>query len=629
MKSRETNEPPVGLARIVGALGIVFGDIATSPLYTFQECFAGPHRIEASHVNVLGCASLVVWALILVVSFKYVAVLMRADNRGEGGIMALLALVPRRVRERAPGTLGTMTGFVLVGAAFLFGDGIITPAISVLSAVEGLRVASSELEHFIVPVTVAILVALFAVQSRGSGRLGRFFGPLMAVWLLTAGGLGAVHVLQRPGILGALSPHHGLHLLAGEGPHGLRVLGGVVLAVTGCEALYADMGHFGRTPIRIGWYAFVFPMLALCYLGQGAMLLDRPEAARQPFYAMVPSGTASYPFVAIGTAATIIASQALITGVFSLVHQSVQLGYFPRVTVRHTSREEKGQIYIPLLNALLAVSCIGLVLFFRESSRLAAAYGLAVSATMTVTSLAFYTVARVHFRWSALAAGLLTAAFLVVDVAFFGANLLKFYEGGYIPVIVGLAFFIVMAVWARGRSLLGDHFRLQSERPATFLARLDQRIDRRLPGVSVVMTASSAPIPPVLTRMVNHFRCLHETVLITTVVTEEIPYVLDDRTRLEEIGRGLYRLHLRYGFMEEPHIHDEIARMLDRVAPGRRGCDLTYVLGHERLVASPGGRMGRIVEGFFALLLRNARNPSDFFGLPPAQVVELGARIDL
>jgi KUP system potassium uptake protein len=610
-------------------MGIVFGDIATSPLYTLQECLSGPHGVTPTPENVLGCISLIVWSLIIVVTLKYVVVLMQADNRGEGGILALLAIVPFKERERAPGVLSVTTVLVLLGAALLFGDGVITPAISVLSAVEGLRVAAPQLESAIVPATVVILATLFVVQSRGSGRLGRYFGPIMALWLGTAIVLGAMHVFERPSALSALSPHHGLAFLFREQFAAFRALGGVVLSVTGGEALYADMGHFGRRPIRIAWLTFALPALLLNYLGQGAVLLGGADP-RQPFYALVPEGPAALPFVLLGTAATVIASQALISGVFSLVHQAIRLGYFPRITIRHTSRETMGQIYVPFMNAFVAVSAIVLVLVFRESGRLAAAFGLAVSGTMAVTSLALYRVARIRFGWPPLVATAVVGGFLTIDLAFFGANLLKFLDGGYVPAIIAVAFATVMVVWARGRSLLRAHYAEQSEPTTNFLASLPGRVDARVPGIGVVMTATADRIPPVLLNLVGRFRTLHRTVLLTTVTTEEQPHVTsDERIRIEALGQGLHRVLLRYGFMDEPNVHGALSAALDQIEPGAAAGPLTYVLGRERVVPGPGGRLGPLSERIYETLARNAANPSDFFELPPAQVIEVGSRIDL
>jgi KUP system potassium uptake protein len=610
-------------------MGIVFGDIATSPLYTLQECLSGPHGVAPNSANVFGCVSLIVWSLLLVVTIKYVVVLMQADNRGEGGIIALLALIPRGLRERAPGVLGMTTLLVLIGAALLFGDGIITPAISVLSAVEGLGVVAPGLQPLVVPATVVILVALFSVQKRGSSGLGRYFGPVMGLWLATALVLGLVQIIGRPEVLLALSPHRGIEFLAREKFAAFRALGGVVLSVTGGEALYADMGHFGRRPIRIAWLTFALPALLTNYLGQGALLLSDSAAARQPFYALVPSGAASIPFVVLGTAATVIASQALISGVFSLVYQSIRIGYFPRITVRHTSREAMGQIYVPFMNIFLAISSIALVLLFRESGRLAAAFGLAVSGTMTVTSLAFYRVARIRFGWSRALTALVVTAFLVVDVAFLGANLLKFVDGGYVPAIVGVVFVVTMITWGRGRSLLRVYYASQSEPTSEFLETLPTRIDARLAGIAVVMTATAESIPPVLLNVVRRFRTMHRTVLLTTVTTEEVPYVTGERTVIEPLGHGLYRVLLCYGFMDEAHVHKAISEILGKIEPGAHPAELVYILGQERVVGGSGGRMGRAAESIFAVLSRNAANPSDFFDLPAAQVVEVGARVDL
>ncbi len=621
--------PTLSPAAVVGALGIVFGDIATSPLYAVQECLAGAHGVAPTRTNVFGVISLILWSLILVVTVKYLAVLMRADNKGEGGIMALLALVPRGLREKRPGVLGSVTLLVLVGAALLFGDGMITPAISVLSAVEGLRVVAPGLELAIVPITVLILIGLFSIQRRGSGQLGRMFGPVMLLWLLVAGVLGVIFVAKDPTILGAFSPHHAVVFFREEGFHAFRVLGGVVLSVTGGEALYADMGHFGRRPIRVAWMSVALPTLMANYLGQGALLLQQPEMAKQPFYAMVPTGLASIPFVLLGTAATVIASQALISGVFSLVQQAMLLGYFPRLRVEYTAKEAMGQIYVPFMNGFLGVSCVVLVLMFRESSKLASAFGLAVSGTMAVTSLAFYSVARIHFRWSKPLSLAVVGFFLVFDVAFLAANTLKIVDGGYVPLVVGAAFVVAMYVWARGRSLLGAYFRERSEPTTAFLSSLPQRISGRLPGVGVIMTASAESIPPVALRVVRRFRTLHETVLLTTVVTEEVPFVRGARTEVQTIAAGMFRVIVRFGFMETPLVHQALSDVLPKIDGEAKPEDLTYVLGHERFLAGPEGNMGPLAERIFAILNRNSYNPTDYYALPPSQVVELGARVDL
>ncbi len=619
-------------ALALAAIGIVFGDIGTSPLYTIQEC-VGEHGVEATPENVLGIVSQIVWSVTLVVTVKYLAFVMRADNRGEGGILALLALVPERVRNPAKTGLrgvGFVTLLVLAGAALLFGDGIITPAISVLSAMEGLGVATDSLSHFVVPITVAILAGLFAIQRRGTASIGRLFGPVMVLWFSVIGLLGLSHVVRTPAILGALSPHHALGFLAHHGFHGFKMLGSVVLAVTGGEALYADMGHFGRRPIRLAWLALVFPALLLCYLGQGALLLAHPESAAQPFFGMVPRGPMVYALVALAAPATVIASQALISGVFSLTQQAIQLGYFPRVEVRHTSGEAEGQIYVPVINWTLAVACIALVLIFERSSRLAAAFGLAVSGTMAITSVIYYLVTRHTWGWSAPRATALLVAFLALDLPFFGANLLKFADGGYLPLAVGSLFLAVMVTWRWGRDALRQYYADRADSLDHFIATLAPRGIVRTPGAAVFMASASAGAPPVLTHYVDRVGALREYVLLVTVTTEHVPTVnAADRYTFEALDHGFARVIARYGFMEQPRIVDAVRRAAEALG---RPIDLktvTYFLGRETFIASDRGRLGALTEGFFSLLSRNARSATAYFEIPPTQVVEIGAQIDL
>jgi KUP system potassium uptake protein len=620
---------PVRAGLVLSALGVVFGDIGTSPLYTLQECLASKHGVPPEPANVVGVVSLVCWAVTLVVTVKYLAFLMRADNHGEGGIMALLALVPDRLRPRKPGQIGMVAVLVIVGAALLFGDGIITPAISVLSAVEGLQVATDGLQPVVVPATVVILILLFLAQRRGTGSLGVWFGPIMTLWFLCIGALGAMHIVQRPGILGALSPHHGVVFFARHGWAGLKVLGGVVLAVTGGEALYADMGHFGRPPIRIAWLGLIYPALLLCYLGQGAMLLDNPAGAAQPFFAMAPAGPIIYPLVAIATAATVIASQALISGIFSMTHQAIQLGYFPRLTVRHTSHEAEGQIYLPLMNWGLAVACIALVLIFRESSRLAAAFGLAVSGTMLITSLVYYTVVRHAWGWSRAKAGLILGLFLAFDIPFVVANALKFFDGGYLPFLVGAMFVIVMAIWRIGRSLVGEFFAEHSRPVEEFLEALPDRCLTRAPGTAIFLTSQLGSIPSTITRVVDEFRVLHEHVVLLTVVTEHVPRVpVDRRIEVSTLGGGLYRVVLRYGFSDSPDVTAAMSRVLADLGIDRAASPM-YVLGRETYVATERNKMGAVSESLFDVMSRNARKPTDYFNIPPEQVIEIGTYIDL
>ncbi|MBL8741192.1 MAG: KUP/HAK/KT family potassium transporter, partial [Myxococcales bacterium] len=516
-ETKSEEGPSHGRARVaalsLAALGVVYGDIGTSPLYALKECVHGPHAVAVTQANVLGLLSLMVWSVVLVVSVKYLTFIMRADNQGEGGIMALLALIPERAsKHKKLGRLSLLTGLILFGAALLYGDGIITPAISVLSAVEGLEVATTSLRSAVIPLTVAILVGIFAIQKHGTAHIGRLFGPIMVLWFVALGVLGVRAIVAHPDVLKALSPHYAVSFFAANGFHGFAILGSVVLCVTGGEALYADMGHFGPRPIRIAWYGMVLPALILNYFGQGALLIAAPEAARatiaqNPFYALAPTPGFIYPMVALATAATIIASQALISGAFSLTRQAVQLGYLPRVTVKHTSSETEGQIYIPSVSWALAVGCVGLVLAFKASSNLAAAYGIAVTGTMAITSIAFYVVARERWHWSRLKAGLLVGLFLIVDLGFFGANALKLIDGGFVPIVIAVAIFFSMRVWKRGRALLGQYFTKAATPLASFLADLgDGKLESsdgrlpivRTPGVAVFLTSSATGTPPLL-----------------------------------------------------------------------------------------------------------------------------------
>lgn len=636
---RPVRSAPLGGARLgpaVAALGVVFGDLGTSPLYALQECLSGPHGVSPSDANVMGVLSLVFWSLMLVVTAKYMFFLMRADNGGEGGIMALLALVPARYRNPAPGRIGLVALLVIAGSALLFGDGIITPAVSVLSAIEGLGVATAELDRAILPLTIAILVALFAIQSRGTGRLGAVFGPVMLLWFVAIAVLGAYHVARVPRILLALSPEYGVRYFADRGLRGITILGGVVLCVTGGEALYADMGHFGPAPIRHAWLYVCVPSLVLSYFGQGAVIVAAPNetarlaAAARPFYAMCPEGALLYLFVAIAALATIIASQALISGVFSLTYQAVQLGFFPRVTVRHTSGEAEGQIYLPLMNWGLAGACVALVLLFRESGRLAAAFGLAVSGTMTITSVVYFFVIRYTWRWPLWKAGAIVGLFLSFDVPFFVANTFKFFDGGYVPFAVGLLFTVVMVNWRLGRGLLKLHFDESAEPLDRFIESVDGRLVVRKPG-AVVFMASATGVPAALQRVVTRFGALHETVILLTVVIEHAPRITEPE-RVKEfstLDKGFYRVTLRYGFIEEPDVHGDLAALMRGAGVAIRSDELLYVLGRETFVVSNKGRMGALGEGLFAFLSRNAKSATDYFRLPPEQVVEVGAQIDL
>jgi KUP system potassium uptake protein len=624
----------VGLA--VAALGVVFGDLGTSPLYTLQECLAGPHGVSPTDANVMGVLSLVFWSLMLVVTMKYMFFLMRADNAGEGGIMALLALAPERHRSPPPGRIGLVAFLVIAGSALLFGDGIITPAVSVLSAIEGLGIATSRLNEAVVPLTVLILLGLFAVQRRGTAKLGRLFGPVMLLWFLTIAVLGAFHVAHTPRILAALSPAHAMRFFAAHGIGGVAILGGVILCVTGGEALYADMGHFGAAPIRNAWLYVCIPSLILSYFGQGAVIVAEPDQAARlalgarPFYSMCPQGPWLYPFVVIAALATIIASQALISGVFSLTYQAVQLGFFPRITVRHTSGDTEGQIYLPLMNWGLAAACIALVLLFKESGKLAAAFGLAVSGTMAITSVVYFYVVRYTWQWPLWKAAGVVALFLSFDLPFFAANTLKFLDGGYVPFAVGVLFVTVMINWRIGRGLLGLHLHERSEPIDRFIDALDQRTRTRVPGVAVFMSSGEG-VPPAMRRIAHRFHALPQTIVLLRVVVEHVPEVAAALrvTGVRSLGKGFHRLTLHYGFMEEEDVPGDLAAALAEMGISAGAADLIYVLGHETIVPSPRGKMGTLWEGLFAFLSRNAKSAIDYFGLPPEQVIEVGARIDL
>jgi KUP system potassium uptake protein len=617
-------------ALTLSALGIVFGDIGTSPLYTLRVCMSGEHGATPTTDNVFGVLSLIFWSLTMVIGIKYLSFIMKAHNRGEGGICALLALVPERRRSKPSSThIGFVAALVLIGAALLYGDGVITPAISVLSAVEGLEIATSKLEPAIVPITCVILVGLFALQSRGTTSVGRLFGPVMLLWFVTLAVLGVRQIMAHPAILGALSPHHAIAFFSRSGFGGLAVLGGVVLAVTGGEALYADMGHFGARPIRLAWWLVAMPALVVNYFGQGALMLNAPKAIANPFYGLVAPGAQTYGLVILATLATIIASQALISGAFSLTHQAVQLGYFPRVTIRHTSRAAEGQIYSPQINAALMIACVVLVIAFQKSSHLASAYGIAVTGTMSITSVVYYVVARETWGWSRAKALPLLALFLSFDLTFFGANLVKVVDGGYVPIVIGAIVFFVMVTWKQGRALLVHHATAKSPPVESFIARYAASVTR-VPGLGVFMASHFDHVPPSMVYHATRMHVLPEHVLLFTLVTEREPNVEPSaRVEATTLGGGFYRVVGHAGYIERPRvptmIRDAMARLGLEVAPQ----EITYYLTHETLVATSAGRMGAFRETVFAYLLRNAEPATRFFGIPPDRVVELGMQYDL
>ncbi|NJD11509.1 MAG: potassium transporter Kup, partial [Gemmatimonadetes bacterium] len=535
-------------------LGVVFGDIGTSPLYAFRESFHQNYGLAPSPANVLGVLSLICWALILVISVKYLVFVLRADNQGEGGILALTSLVAPPRRERATGTGRVLVLLGLFGASLLYGDGIITPAISVLSAVEGLQVATPVVQPFIVPITIAILIGLFAFQSRGTAGVARIFSPVTLVWFITIGGLGLAQVVRHPAVLAALNPTHAFAFFLRNGWAGFLVLGSVFLAVTGAEALYADMGHFGRRPIRVAWFALVLPALLLCYFGQGAVLIADPRHADLPFFYLAPEW-ALLPLVALATAATVIASQAVSSGAFSLTRQAVQLGYLPRVEIEHTSAAEIGQIYVPTVNWALMLACLALVLGFRSSSNLAAAYGVAVTTDMVFATLLFTAVAYRRWRWPSAAVAALAAGFLVVDLSFWGANLLKVPHGGWFPLVLAAGVFTLMTTWKTGRAVLRARLSAGMLSLDDTIAQFEHGRIPRVPGVAVFMYSDPEATPPALLHNLKHNRVLHERVVILSIINHNVPYVPKrERAETRALSNGFFRMLLNYGFKEDPNV---------------------------------------------------------------------------
>jgi len=616
------------------SLGIVFGDIGTSPLYTLKECLhvASAHGKVFDRLDLFGILSLMFWALIIVVTVKYVLFVMRADHDGEGGVLALLALVPERFRV-GPAGIGGVSGMTLLavmGAALLYGDGVITPAISVLSAVEGLAVASPTLKGGVVPITCMILLALFAIQRAGTGHVGRLFGPIMLVWFLTLAALGVNQLVREPAVLAAINPWYGAEFFLRHGLRGLLILGSVVLVVTGGEALYADMGHFGLKPIRRAWLWLVLPSLVLSYFGQGALLLQDPAAATNPFYALVPPGPATYALVILASLATVIASQALISGAFSLTRQAMLLGFLPRVTIRHTAYDNEGQIYIPEVNVLLGVGCLALVLTFRESVKLAAAYGLAVTGTMVVTSILFYLVIRHTWGWSRWASLGTLALFLSVDIPFLLANMFKFFDGGYVPMLIGAALIAAMLIWSHGRTAVMAQYSRQHGPFETEWPRLRNLIVSRVPGSAVFLAGSRDHTPPVLVHYVERSRSLHQTVVLLQVIDEPTPEIVrGPRYTVERLADGFYFVSVRFGYMEQPLLMPLLRQVVATVTIPLDPDDATFFIGHSEIALQYGGRLEMIPEAIFAYLKRNAVREEKRYGMPADQVMEIGEQISI
>ena len=632
-----TTDKPTGkylAALSLAALGIVYGDIGTSPLYAFKECFHGVHAVPASPSNILGVLSLIFWALVIVICIKYLGFILRADNRGEGGIIALMSLVVPSARTQGKKRTGLLLVIGLFGAALLYGDGMITPAISVLSAVEGLEIAAPAVHDFIIPITIAILMALFFFQKRGTAGIGKVFGPVTLIWFTTLSLLGIYQLVQTPSVLRSINPQWAFSFFVENELRGFLVVGSVFLVVTGAEALYADIGHFGIRPIGLTWFGLVFPALLLNYFGQGALLLREPEAAVNPFYNMGPTW-AQIPMIVIATAATVIASQAVISGAFSLTRQAVQLGYLPRLQVEHTSASRIGQIYVPAVNWGLAIACIGLVIGFGSSSRLAAAYGVAVTTDMVFTTILFAVFLRKKWRWGLPLVILTTVGFLIVDLSFWGANIVKVPDGGWFPLVVAGLVFIVMTTWYAGRRILNVRLsegRLSNE---LFVSSVEKHPPIRVPGTAVFMDRTHDVTPHALLHNIKHNKVLHNQVLLLTIITEETPHVdADKRLQVTPLGHGLYRIVARFGFMEDPNV-PEILQMIDH--PALAGVDLnptqvSYFLGRETLIpAKKANLKGMAVwrENLFAWMSKNSTPATRYFRIPPNRVVEMGAQIEL
>ncbi|MBT2866622.1 low affinity potassium transporter Kup [Chromobacterium violaceum] len=608
----------------LAALGVVYGDIGTSPLYTLRECFVS-QNLPTTPDNIFGILSLIFWSLIFVVSIKYVAFVLRADNRGEGGIMALMALARHYTTHAARWKI-VLLG--LFGAALFYGDAIITPAVSVLSAAEGMEVLSSGMEAYVLPMAVGVLVGLFLLQRHGTARVGLMFGPVMTVWFAILGILGLHQIIQQPAVLQALNPWHAVTFVQQNGFHAFLTLGSVVLALTGAEALYADMGHFGKTPIRRAWFSLVLPGLGLNYFGQGALLMSNPAAIKNPFFLLAPDW-ALLPMIVLATLATVIASQAVISGAYSLTRQAILLGYCPRLEVRHTSDKEIGQIYMPFINWALLVAVLVVVLTFKSSSSLAAAYGIAVTGTMLITTLLFFVVARVNWRWPLPLALGITLLFGVIDTAFFAANVHKVADGGWLPLVMGMAIFTLMSTWKQGRDILFKRLREQALPLDDFIHNLEAYPPARVEGTAVFLTSTLHGVPHALLHNLKHNKVLHERVVLMTVRTEDIPYVPEDeRLEIVQMSASFWRVMARYGFKEEPNV----VEVLDKCA--KEGfemelMDTSFFLSRETIVSTGHPGMARWRQKIFLWMSKNALRATDFFQVPTNRVVELGAQVEL
>lgn len=625
----EFHHPKAPLTHLaLAALGIIYGDIGTSPLYTIKECFSGAHGMATTPANILGILSMVFWSLIFVVSIKYVLFVLRADNKGEGGTFSLLAMLRSRLKDNKK-RWAILTVLTASGASLLYGDGVITPAISVLSAIEGLNMATDAAANFVVPLTCLILGVLFFVQRHGTAVIGKVFGPVMIVWFGTLGTLGVLAIAKQPVILAALNPLYMIEYFALNHVHGTVALASVVLCITGCEALYADMGHFGRLPIRLTWYLVVLPGLMLNYFGQGAYLLQHPDINDiNPFFALAPKG-GLYPLVVLATVSTIIASQAMISGVYSLTQQAIQLGFTPRMRIVHTSEAAQGQIYIPTVNWMVMIACLTLVLVFRESSRLAAAYGFAVTASMTITSTMYFQVTRIKWNWPLWQSVALLALFLFFDSTFLAANMLKVVDGGWITICIATALLVAMITWRDGRALLAKHYELMRMPVDIFLNDLAKYSPQRTAGTAVFMTINPEGIPHTLLHHLKHNEALHERVLLLSILSAGTPVMpVAERVQVEDLGLGFYRVRAYYGFMESP----DMPNLLELLA--RKGLTIdiyttSFFLGRETLLPTGASPMATWRKHLFIFMSRNAWNATSFFKVPPDRVVELGNQVEI
>jgi KUP system potassium uptake protein len=634
--SGDSGHPPAGprdlkktLVLALGALGVVYGDIGTSPLYAVKECFHGTHGIALTQANLLGVMSLIFWSLTIVVMIKYVIFILKADNEGEGGMFALTALFLGKGAKLLPErTVNFLVFLGIFGAALFYGDGIITPVISVLSAVEGLNVATKAAEPFVLPISCGVLAGLFLFQSHGTERIGKVFGPIMLVWFATIAVLGLVQVLRRPEILTALDPRHAVSFFYVNRLHGALVLGAVVLCLTGASALYADLGHFGRGPIRLSWNAVVFPALVLNYFGQTALLLENPQAAFNPFFELVPR-VLLYPMVGLATMATVIASQAMISGVYSLTQQAIQIGYCPRLHIVHTSGETKGQIYMPWVNTVMMIGCLGLALTFKESSRLAAAYGIAVMGNMAITTIIYYYVTRYNWNWPAWKALLPASIFLFFDLSYFGANLLKFVDGGWLAVSIAILLTIVMLTWRDGRALLAKRYADARVPMEIIINDIDKYKLVRTPGTGAFLSVSPIGTPITLLHLLKHTESLPKNVILLSIVAANTPYVSrKKRLAITNLGHGFHRVIATYGFMQTPNV-PEILEVATSQGLDMDTYSTTFYVGRETLLATGEAKMFHWRKELFAFLSRNAWNVPTYFGIPANRVVELGSQVEI